>query len=432
MSQRNRWCDNPAPPSAMAATLPYRRPCRTGPDRSPSAAGARGEARWTCGPDQGGARLGAVAGDLRLLRRRAGVTLAVYRPLTVAVLVEGAVYAFFFVLGFATVGLVVALRRPANLIGWLYGAAGLAWAYTFPWSPGSTSRHPRASAPAARRPGRRGVRDLGWAPAIALGVTLPALLLPNGHLRSRRWRLVVASSVTGVVLVIVAGSSRAGGGARDRQPAGAGRHGGRRRRAHRRRRGAALVEPAAGGGLRGAAVPLLPWDRAPADALGAAARGGAGSSPAGSGSRPTGSRTSSSRPCCRPVVSGWRWCCATGCGPGPPRQPHRHLRPVTALLVVPYLAGRARGRPPGRRLGQPGRGRRHPGRGRPVPAAPPGPGPGRPALQPPPLRRRPHPGRVRGLGCATRSTWTPCTASCWVVDQTMQPTRASLWLRHAP
>jgi hypothetical protein len=50
------------------------------------------------------------------------VTLAVCRPLGVGVLVEGAWYAFFFVLGFATVGLVLALRRPVNPIGWLYGA----------------------------------------------------------------------------------------------------------------------------------------------------------------------------------------------------------------------------------------------------------------------------------------------------------------------
>ena len=59
---------------------------------------------------------------------------------------------------------------------------------------------------------------------------------------------------------------------------------------------------------------------------------------------------------------------------------------VTALLVVPYLLVVPGGRPPGRRVGQPGRGRRHPGRGRAVPAAaPPGPGPGGPAVQPPPL-----------------------------------------------
>ena len=38
-----------------------------------------------------------------------------------------------------------------------------------------------------------------------MGVTLPALLLPNGHLRSRRWRLVVGTSVTGLVLAMVAG-----------------------------------------------------------------------------------------------------------------------------------------------------------------------------------------------------------------------------------
>ena len=42
------------------------------------------------------------------------VTLAIVRPLTLSVLAEGAVYAFFFVLGSATVGLVLALRRPAN------------------------------------------------------------------------------------------------------------------------------------------------------------------------------------------------------------------------------------------------------------------------------------------------------------------------------
>jgi hypothetical protein len=115
-------------------------------------------------------------------------------------------YAFFFVLGFATVGLVVALRRPGNPIGWLYGAAGLAWAYTLPVEPwlDQLIREHRPLPLVAQVVAAAGT--LGWAPAIALGVTLPALLLPNGQLRSRRWRLVVASSVTGVVLVIVAGS----------------------------------------------------------------------------------------------------------------------------------------------------------------------------------------------------------------------------------
>jgi len=134
------------------------------------------------------------------------VTLAITRPLTLATLAEGAVYAFFFVLGFATVGLVLSLRLPANPIGWLYGAAGLAWAYAIPLGPwvDKLIREQRPLPFVAQVVVASG--DLSWAPAIALGITLPALLLPNGRLRSRRWRLVVASSVTGAVLAILAGS----------------------------------------------------------------------------------------------------------------------------------------------------------------------------------------------------------------------------------
>ena len=133
------------------------------------------------------------------------VTLAIYRPLSVGVLVEGAVYAFFFVLGFATVGLVLALQRPGNPIGWLYGAAALAWAYSIPVQPwiDQLVREHRPLPLVAQAVAATG--DLSWAPAIGLGVTLPALLLPNGQLRSRRWRLVAITSVTGIVLVMVAG-----------------------------------------------------------------------------------------------------------------------------------------------------------------------------------------------------------------------------------
>ena len=60
------------------------------------------------------------------------VTLAVTRPLTVAVLVEGAAHALAFPLGYATIGLVLSLRRPANPIGWLYAAAGLVWSLAIP------------------------------------------------------------------------------------------------------------------------------------------------------------------------------------------------------------------------------------------------------------------------------------------------------------
>jgi hypothetical protein len=42
------------------------------------------------------------------------VTVAVTRPLTLAVLARGAGYALAFPLGYATIGLVLSRRRPAN------------------------------------------------------------------------------------------------------------------------------------------------------------------------------------------------------------------------------------------------------------------------------------------------------------------------------
>ncbi|HEY4791211.1 MAG TPA: hypothetical protein VIJ05_07765, partial [Actinomycetes bacterium] len=63
------------------------------------------------------------------------VTLFVTRPLTAGVLAEGAFFALAFPLGYATIGLVLTLRRPANPIGWLYAASGLAWALDLPFEP---------------------------------------------------------------------------------------------------------------------------------------------------------------------------------------------------------------------------------------------------------------------------------------------------------
>jgi len=61
------------------------------------------------------ATLGCLAGGLV-------VTLLVTRPLTADVLVDGAFEGAIWLL-FATVGLVLTLRRPENPIGWLYSAA---------------------------------------------------------------------------------------------------------------------------------------------------------------------------------------------------------------------------------------------------------------------------------------------------------------------
>jgi hypothetical protein len=131
------------------------------------------------------------------------VTLAVVRPLTVAVLVEGAARALVYPLGYATIGLVLTLRRPANPIGWLYAAAGLAWSLPIPGDPwvGQLLAEDRPLPLAAQAAAVYG--EFSWAPATVLGVTLPALLVPDGRLRSRRWRIVAVSGVAAAALVVV-------------------------------------------------------------------------------------------------------------------------------------------------------------------------------------------------------------------------------------
>jgi hypothetical protein len=134
------------------------------------------------------------------------VTLLLTRPLTLAVLAEGAAFAAAFPLGYATIGLVLSLRRPANPIGWLFAVSGLVWSLTIPFDPWVdrlilTDR----PLPLAAQLGAL-VGEFNWAPAIALGIILPALLVPDGHLRSRRWRPVVAAAVAGPVLGMVGGS----------------------------------------------------------------------------------------------------------------------------------------------------------------------------------------------------------------------------------
>jgi len=119
------------------------------------------------------------------------------------VLAEGAAYALAFPFGYATIGLVLTLRRPANPIGWLYAASGLIWSLTIPFEPwlDQLGRDHRPLALAARLAVVAG--EIIWAPAIACGITLPFLLLPDGRLRSRRWRPVVAAAVAGVAMFVV-------------------------------------------------------------------------------------------------------------------------------------------------------------------------------------------------------------------------------------
>ena len=134
------------------------------------------------------------------------VTLLLTRPLTLAVLAEGAAYALALPFGYATIGLVLTLRRPANPIGWLYAASGLVGSLAIPLDPwvDQLIRDHRPLPLAAQLAAVAG--EFLWAPIVVLAITLPFLLLPDGHLRSRRWRGVVATSVTGVTMVLGFGS----------------------------------------------------------------------------------------------------------------------------------------------------------------------------------------------------------------------------------
>jgi hypothetical protein len=130
------------------------------------------------------------------------VTLAVVRPLTADTLVTGATDGAFWLL-FATIGLVLTLRRPENPIGWLYAAAGLVWSAYVPVDPW-VDQLQRSGGPlpvAARYLALIG--ETFWAVGIVLAITLPLLLLPDGRLRSPRWRPVAVAAPTGAAMIVV-------------------------------------------------------------------------------------------------------------------------------------------------------------------------------------------------------------------------------------
>jgi hypothetical protein len=118
---------------------------------------------------------------------------------------RGAATALAFPVGYATVGLVLSLRRPTNPIGWLYAASGLAWALEQPFGPWLEQLvHDHWPLPLAAQLAVVAGGFL-WAPGVAFGLTLPFLLFRGGRLRSRGWRVVV-TAVTGAGIVLAAGS----------------------------------------------------------------------------------------------------------------------------------------------------------------------------------------------------------------------------------
>jgi signal transduction histidine kinase len=104
------------------------------------------------------------------------------------------------VLSFLITGLVVATRRPDDLLGWLLLAIGATWGL----SPGSYGRYAIlvSSLPLGRW--AFAFDQWTWVPAIGLLGTYMILLFPDGHLPSPRWRWLGWLTAISLVLASVA------------------------------------------------------------------------------------------------------------------------------------------------------------------------------------------------------------------------------------
>ncbi|MFL6022948.1 MAG: hypothetical protein ACJ72O_06375 [Marmoricola sp.] len=105
-------------------------------------------------------------------------------------------------LSFASVGIVVSLRQPANRIGWVCLAIGLLLSIDA-GSYGSFGRN-TGSAPLPGAGFATWLGDWIWLPAIGSVGTFLLLLFPDGRLPSRRWRAVAWTSAGVIALAVLA------------------------------------------------------------------------------------------------------------------------------------------------------------------------------------------------------------------------------------
>ncbi len=104
-------------------------------------------------------------------------------------------------LAFATVGALIASRRPENRIGWLFSISTFLWAFGDGLLQYVTNAYLTVSASPPSGAVLLGVigncmRGLGW----FLMVTFELLLFPDGHLPSRHWRLL-AWLIVGILTI---------------------------------------------------------------------------------------------------------------------------------------------------------------------------------------------------------------------------------------
>ena len=105
-----------------------------------------------------------------------------------------------FVVCFGGVGLVLVRRLPGNPIGWWFSLFALFTAVSFlarGWARLAAANSP---SPDALARAAAAVDTSTWILAIPFAVPLPLLFLPNGRLRSRRWRPLVWLVLVGCVV----------------------------------------------------------------------------------------------------------------------------------------------------------------------------------------------------------------------------------------
>jgi hypothetical protein len=97
----------------------------------------------------------------------------------------------------SAVGILIVSRRPGNVIGWIFLLVPLVMAASL-----VADGYARRSLPGfmwvALLP------DLLWIAAVPLGAMLVMLLFPTGHLPTRRWRPVVWATVAATAVVVIA------------------------------------------------------------------------------------------------------------------------------------------------------------------------------------------------------------------------------------
>jgi hypothetical protein len=112
------------------------------------------------------------------------------------------VASFVFALSFATVGALVASRRPGNPLGWIMCVAGLAYA-----AGGVSVSYVESTLAGGDGDALRSIADWvsSWVWMLAIGpaVTFLPLLFPSGRLPSRRWRPVAWFAAVGLGVMVV-------------------------------------------------------------------------------------------------------------------------------------------------------------------------------------------------------------------------------------